>query len=97
MGQGFAEHRRLLVENVERLRTDITEDVDRRLEALRSEMQSGFAAVEARFVVLERRFDTVDASVAEAGTRLDRVETKLDAFIDMQTAVNRTILERLSR
>jgi len=33
----------------------------------------------------------------EMGSRFDRLETKLDAFIDAQAAVNRTLLGRRTR
>jgi chromosome segregation ATPase len=87
MGNGFAEHRRLLVDHIDgrigQLRSEFKHDLEREIGTARAEMRDGFAAVNARF----------DAQATETGTRFDRLEAKLDAFVDAQSAVNRTILE----
>jgi hypothetical protein len=62
-------------------------DLRHEVASVRSEMRDGFAAVNARF----------DAQATETGTRFDRLEAKLDAFVDAQSAVNRTILEYIRR
>jgi len=91
MGRGFAEHRRLLSDHIDRriegLRLDMKQDLTREVGAVRAEMGDGFAAVNAR----------LDTQTVETGTRFDRLETKLDAFIDAQSAVNRKLLEYLDR
>ena len=87
MGNGFAEHRRLLIDHIDgrigQLRSEFKHDLEREIGTVRAEMRDGFAAVNAR----------LDAQATETGTRFDRLEAKLDAFIDAQSAVNRTILE----
>ena len=75
MAQGFAEHRRLLIEQIER--------VDRRIKPLQHEVAG-----------MGRR---LDAHTAETAARFDRLEAKLDAFVDAQSGVNRRLLEYLDR
>jgi tetrahydromethanopterin S-methyltransferase subunit G len=71
-----------------------------KLETLRTSVDTQFAEVNRRFEQIDKRFDAVDEQVAEQrgyvefpyerlekslGTRLDRIERKLDQFIDLNS------------
>jgi len=105
MSQGLAEHRQLLIEQMDKrveplhedvrrldrrideLRLDVRADLEREAGSIRAEMRNGFDALTAR----------LDAQATETGTRFDRLESKLDAFVESQSAVNRRLLEYLDR
>ena len=72
MSQGFAEHRQLLIDQM-----------DPRVEPLRRD--------------IARLDGKLAAHVSETGARFDRLESKLDAFMDSQSAVNRRLLDYLDR
>jgi hypothetical protein len=124
MGEGFAEHRQLLIDHIDgrieqlgfalggridevrsdmggridevrsdmggridQVRSDMRQDLEREVGTVRVEMRNGFDAVQT----------AINARAVETGTHFDRLESKLDAFIDAQAAVNRTLLERLDK
>jgi hypothetical protein len=86
---GFAEHRQLVFEHVdgriERLRADMTQELTASIGTVRAEMRDRFDAV----------LGLISSQALKTGARFDRVETKLDAFIDAQSAVNRRLEAKL--
>lgn len=87
MAQGFAEHRGGVLGRFD--------EVDRRFE----QVDRRFEQIDQRFEKLERRMDSFDnrleSHALETIARFDRLEGKLDGFIDAQSAVNRKVLEKL--
>jgi chromosome segregation ATPase len=71
------------------------EQIDRRFE----QIDRRFEQIDQRFEKLERRMDSFDnrleSHALETIARFDRLEGKLDGFIDAQSAVNRKVLEKL--
>jgi hypothetical protein len=72
---------------IDQVRSDMRQDLEREVGTVRVEMRNGFDAVQT----------AINARAVETGTHFDRLESKLDAFIDVQAAVNRTLLERLDK
>ncbi len=86
MSQGFAEHRRLLIEQMDRRVEPLGRDVKRldgRINQLGLDVKAD----------LERE---VGSLRAEMRTGFDAVAARLDAFIDSQAAVNRKLLAYLA-
>jgi tetrahydromethanopterin S-methyltransferase subunit G len=87
MAQGVAEHRGWVLGRFD--------EVDRRFE----QIDRRFEQIDQRFEKLERRMDSFDnrleSHALETIARFDRLEGKLDGFIDAQSAVNRKVLEKL--
>jgi tetrahydromethanopterin S-methyltransferase subunit G len=78
---------------------ETVETLAAKLETFRSSVDNQFAEVDRRFEQIDQRFDAVDEHFAEQrgyvefayerlenslGTRLDRIERKLDQFIDLR-------------
>jgi 16S rRNA C1402 N4-methylase RsmH len=59
MSVGFAEHRQLLIDQVDRLR----DEMNRGFGAVRSEMHSGFTRVDTRLDRMDDRFRRLDAKL----------------------------------
>jgi hypothetical protein len=66
------------------------------------------ASVDKRFDAVDKQFETVTVAIVEqrqytefafgrVETRLDRIERKLDQFIDTQTKTNELVERRLTR
>jgi len=101
MSQGFAEHRQLLIEQMDKRVEPLHQDVkrlDKRIDDLRADMRREFGTVRRE---MNDGFDALaarlDAQATDTGTRFDRLESKLDAFVESQAAVNRRLLEYLNR
>jgi tetrahydromethanopterin S-methyltransferase subunit G len=94
MALGFAGHRGWVLGRFDEVDRRF-EQVDRRFE----QIDRRFEQIDQRFEKLERRMDSFDnrlqSHALETIARFDRLEGKLDGFIDAQSAVNRKVLEKL--
>jgi tetrahydromethanopterin S-methyltransferase subunit G len=91
-------------QTVEQKLDALSTSVDRRFDAV----DQRFHAVDKRFDAVDKQFETVTVAIVEqrqytefafgrVETRLDRIEGKLDQFIDTQTKTNELVERRLTR
>lgn len=86
MGEGFAEHRSLLVEHVDRRLEGLRSEIDRRIDRVRDELRGEF----------RHGFETVrDDLQSEMRAGFGGLDAKLGEFIATQSAFNRWVMERL--
>jgi tetrahydromethanopterin S-methyltransferase subunit G len=82
--------------------------LEQKIDALSSSVDQRFGAVDQRFNAIDRQFDGVTAVLVEqrqytefafgrVENRLDRIERKLDHFLDTQSKHNELIERRLQR
>jgi len=84
MAEGFAEHRSLVLERLDRVESNLVRYVDGRVDGLRSR--------------LEHRLDAVrDDLRSDMRTGFGKMDAKLDDFISTQSAFNRWVMARLGR
>jgi tetrahydromethanopterin S-methyltransferase subunit G len=91
-------------QTVEQKLDALSVSVDKRFDSV----DQRFHAVDKRFDAVDKQFETVTVAIVEqrqytefafgrVETRLDRIERKLDQFIDTQTKTNELVERRLTR
>jgi tetrahydromethanopterin S-methyltransferase subunit G len=101
LGQRFAEHRELALDRFEKVDKRF-DAVDARLDGIDGRLDGidgRLDGIDGRLDGLGRRMDSLDnrleAHALDTTARFDRLEQKLDAFVDAQASVNQRILKHL--